>query len=299
MRCKQRKLKCDENEPSCRRCYIYGKPCPGYTNQSLFRRGLANKAETARSGSGPSTISSGNKRSSNSITTPFQITNEGPRVPRSRKKAAATGPVAKNAEDATDGDAANGTGETKAKINNSNDDTSLALKTTSSAQKPSITSHISISQDWVSLCYFIGRFVSPDGFDCFPGHLKFLPMLYDQHRQGPLEMAGLSVAQMATYNAFGSNFMRLQSYQNFGRAVKYLQQSIQDVDSATDDKVLATVLLLCTFKDLSGEGLGDPSEHVSGLYYLLEKRGPGQLVNRQGMELFLFSLLRLISQLQT
>ncbi|KAI0435786.1 hypothetical protein F4803DRAFT_567377 [Xylaria telfairii] len=34
--CRQRKLKCDEARPSCRRCAVYGKPCPGYSDVFQF-----------------------------------------------------------------------------------------------------------------------------------------------------------------------------------------------------------------------------------------------------------------------
>jgi hypothetical protein len=50
-------------------------------------------------------------------------------------------------------------------------------------------------------------------------------------------------------------------------------------------------------QDISGEGLGDASEHAPGLFYLLEKRGPGQIGTRRGAELFLLALLRLVSRL--
>jgi hypothetical protein len=73
-----------------------------------------------------------------------------------------------------------------------------------------------------------------------------------------------------------------------------LQDTISSGQGVTDDKVLAAVLLLCTFKDISGEGLGDPSEHVSGLYFLLEMRGFEQLATGSGFELYILSLLRLV-----
>lgn len=105
-----------------------------------------------------------------------------------------------------------------------------------------------VSQDNRSLCYFIRRFVSPWGVDSFPGHLKFLPELFDNCGRGPLELATLSVAQLAAYNQFSSNEYRLRSYQNYGRAVRNLQQIIKNEDTALNDNVIATVLLLCTYK---------------------------------------------------
>ena len=42
--------------------------------------------------------------------------------------------------------------------------------------------------------------------------------------------------------------------------------------------------------------MGDSSEHASGLFYLIERRGPEQIGTRRGVELFLLALLRLVSE---
>lgn len=151
---------------------------------------------------------------------------------------------------------------------------------------------LEVSRDDISLCYFVSRFVTPNEDDNLPGHLSFLPSLYKQYTQGVLELATLSVAQMAAYNQFGEDRLRLQSYQNYGHAIRALQKTIQ-TEEVTDDRVLAAVLLLCMFKEIGEEGYGDPNEHAAGLYYLLEKRGMEQLCTNRGFELFLLALLKL------
>ena len=116
------------------------------------------------------------------------------------------------------------------------------------ARNLNIAPPLDVSYEQVSLCYFVRRFVSPNGGDSFPGHLNFLRDLYDQHSPGPLETAALSVAQMAAFNQFGATKFRVQSYQNYGNAVRTLQKAILSQEEVADDKVLATVLLLCAFK---------------------------------------------------
>ncbi|KAJ8124255.1 hypothetical protein O1611_g9386 [Lasiodiplodia mahajangana] len=165
------------------------------------------------------------------------------------------------------------------------------------ATPPPIIPQPEVSYDEVSVCYFIRRFVTPDDNDNLPGHLTFLPSLYNkQDSHGLLELATLSVAQMAAYNHFGGDRFRLQSYQNYGRALGALRKSIQSEDEVTDDRVLAAVLLLTMFKDIGEEGWGDPSEHAPGLYYLLQKRGVEQFCTSRGFELFLLALLKLRSR---
>ncbi|KAI0118237.1 hypothetical protein GGR51DRAFT_207893 [Nemania sp. FL0031] len=161
------------------------------------------------------------------------------------------------------------------------------------AAPPAIIPQPEVSYDEVSICYFIRRFVTPDDNDNLPGHLTFLPSLYKRESHGLLELATLSVAQMAAYNHFGGDKFRLQSYQNYGRALGALRKTIQSEDEVTDDRVLAAVLLLTMFKDIGEEGWGDPSEHAPGLYYLLQKRGVEQFCTSRGFELFLLALLKL------
>ncbi|KAF5974253.1 c6 transcription [Fusarium coicis] len=108
-----------------------------------------------------------------------------------------------------------------------------------------------------------------------------LPSILAHDGHGLLEVTTLSVAQMAACNQLGCDRLREQSYRNYGRAISMLQDTISFGQGVTDDKVLAAVLLLCTFKDISGEG--DPSEHVSGLYSLLEMRGLEQLATGHGL----------------
>jgi hypothetical protein len=153
---------------------------------------------------------------------------------------------------------------------------------------------IDICDERASLSYFIHRFVAPNSADSFPSHLTFLPSIFNHNGHGLLELTTLSVAQMAAYNQLGYDRLRVQSYCNYGRAIGMLQDTISSRQGITDDRVLAAVLLLCTFKDISGEGFGDPSEHASGLYFLLEMRGIEQLATGSGFELYILSLLRLV-----
>jgi hypothetical protein len=100
----------------------------------------------------------------------------------------------------------------------------------------------------LSLSYFVRRFVSPDKGDGFPGHFSFLPGLYDHYQCGLLETATLSVSQLAAYNQFGRDELRTQSLKNYGSVIRKLQEIIMAGDSVIDDRVVATVLLLCTYK---------------------------------------------------
>ncbi|KAK0714095.1 hypothetical protein B0T26DRAFT_678350 [Lasiosphaeria miniovina] len=271
LRCRQRKVKCDEAKPTCRRCAVYGKPCTGYTDQFQFRHSR-NKPALA---SAPAPVAV-----AVAITVAVNVTL----------------PVAVPAQQ-----------ECKQDHGAKSPEQSLYRKPIDNVQQWRHQEQAARIQAWsnsivrapeacyedVSLFYFVRRFVSPNPADGFPGHLSFLPGLYDSHSNGLLETATLSVAQMAAYNKFGGEKFRVQSYRNYGRAIRMLQGIIGTEEQATDDKVIASILLLCTLKDISGEESGDPGEHAPGLFYLIEKRGPEQIVTSRGAELLFLGLIRL------
>ncbi|KAF5025490.1 hypothetical protein F66182_2395 [Fusarium sp. NRRL 66182] len=250
LRCRQRKVKCDEAKPTCKRCYKYGKPCLGYTDEFQFRYSAPNNRPHIIPSSPASEVSAtiSSAKDEQHRNTPLQTQARAP--------------------------------------SRSNQRLLRALERRSCL---AIVRHPTESYDNVSVCYFVRRFVTPDDDDGFPGHFSFLPSLYNHLQTGLLETATLSVAQLAAYNYLGRDELRTQSLKNYGRTIRNLQQNIQSLIIAQ-----RTTGLLTQEQDLSGEGLGDPKEHASGLFYLLEKRGPSQIGTKRGAELFLLALLRLI-----
>jgi hypothetical protein len=127
-------------------------------------------------------------------------------------------------------------------------------------------------------------------------------------------MATLSVASMASYNQFGGETFKMQSYKTYGHTIRMIQDTIQIEDQTTNDKVIAAVLLMHTqgwygltrlcgggmglmdrMRDIGGERPDQDNEHAPGLFYLLQKRGLEQLTTRRGTEILLLALLRLVS----
>jgi hypothetical protein len=178
---------------------VYGKPCPGYTDQFHFR------------------YSHGKSNIDDKVREAVPLPASKPGLQPQRRK-------------------------TKDSIS----------RRSSTAQPDSnvslIATSISPTHEDISLCYFVSRFVSPNGMDGFPGHLSFLTRLFDHHRHGLMELATLTVAQMAAYNQFRDEGLRLESYRNYGRTIKSLQKAIHCDEEVKDDRVIATVLLLCILK---------------------------------------------------
>ncbi|KAJ5645995.1 hypothetical protein N7490_002367 [Penicillium lividum] len=55
--CRKRKIKCDEGHPECRNCGIYGRPCPGYRPDAVFRNENRKVERQAKKDSLPSNSS--------------------------------------------------------------------------------------------------------------------------------------------------------------------------------------------------------------------------------------------------
>ncbi|KAL2177417.1 uncharacterized protein P884DRAFT_223917 [Thermothelomyces heterothallicus CBS 202.75] len=320
LRCRQRKVKCDEARPSCRRCCIYGKPCPGYTDQFQFRhRGTqlgpgssAASAQRERAGAaaagaagnkqGLTQVSKAPERQGSRQSPPvlIKIEHPGPEVQqlhqqqqlRRQQQHQRQETVEQEEQQAHQQRQRQQQDQHQHQHQHQHQQLQQGAVQTVPWDRALVRAP-DPSYDDVSLSYFVRRFVSPNPTDGFPGHLSFLPSLYDSHSQGLLEAATLTVAQMAAYNKFGGERFRVQSYRNYGRAIRMLQDIIRSEHQATDDRVITSVLLLCTLKDISGEGSGDPGEHAPGLYYLVEKRGPEQIATSRGAELLFLALIRL------
>jgi hypothetical protein len=157
-------VKCDEGKPSCKRCERYGKECTGYSDQFSFRHTeIADFAASTRYTPQPKPREQPGSSSRSSLETDLSYEDKD--------------------------------GLSKELVPRSNGPNA---STSPSALNIQV---LRLSYDQVLLRYFIRRFVSPNGSDGFPGHLTFLPGLYDCHNQGILETATLSVASMAADEA--------------------------------------------------------------------------------------------------
>ncbi|BCS26448.1 putative C6 transcription factor [Aspergillus puulaauensis] len=78
--CRKRKVKCDEALPECGNCRVYGKPCPGYRLESIFRNETSKVEQLVKksgrsspSSSSPSSSRRGSRRDS---TSPLSLTTQ-------------------------------------------------------------------------------------------------------------------------------------------------------------------------------------------------------------------------------
>ncbi|KAJ5666722.1 transcriptional regulator family: Fungal Specific TF [Penicillium macrosclerotiorum] len=56
--CRKRKIKCDEGRPECRNCGVYGRPCPGYRPDAVFRNETRKVERQAKKDTSSSSCSS-------------------------------------------------------------------------------------------------------------------------------------------------------------------------------------------------------------------------------------------------
>ncbi|KAH8646332.1 hypothetical protein BX600DRAFT_519154 [Xylariales sp. PMI_506] len=282
---------CDETKPSCQRCVRYGRACPGYGDQFIFRsqnEKVAWKASALVAASG----SEQNAQTTNttwvqepSIAAPIDAA-EGS-SPDSSKTPVATSSItdASNGVDAGSGVSAED--GLLATIWRDDHAGSICHQDTPPA-KP-----VEAYSDQVALYYFMNRFTAPATDDSFPSHLGFLQELYNDANRGCLELATLSVAHMASYNKWRNPKSLAASFEYYGSAVKALVELLFCEDTALDDSTFAAVLVLHLFMDISGERNELSNPHVSGLYLLLKRKGLHRLKTRRGGEMVVCALTRL------
>lgn len=194
---------CDERKPTCRRCYIYGKPCPGYSDQFQFRyrRNSSQKAVEPGHGSQAGSAPSESGRSDISTSNPGDSPPAG----------------------------------------------AVQSHTGVAAPQLTVPAVLAPSLEHMSLCYFVRRFVSPNYADSYPGHLSFLPGLLNFDNYGILELATMSVAQIATYNIYGGSQLLQNAYGNYGRAITALRDMVETETLPADDRTTSAIMLLCNF----------------------------------------------------
>ncbi|KAH7018397.1 uncharacterized protein B0I36DRAFT_388617 [Microdochium trichocladiopsis] len=282
--CRKRRVKCDEGRPGCRRCAVYGKPCPGYSDTFHF----AHQAGTDQP-----------QPQRHQQQQRHQHQRQSPDVTIWASRHAASGSAASS----TLGVSATGA--------------AIAPAGHFYHAAPVLPPALDPPEEITSLYYFMNRFASRAECAGLPGYLNFLFSLYDPGRSDALELATLSAARMVAYNRtrHSDKSLRDKSYRDHGLAVAKIRKLLTDeariskqqkqngskeapcateaTREALSDRTLGTVLLLSIFGLVNDAASRHAGSHASGVYYLLTRRGPEQGFTSRGRELMFLSMVYL------
>lgn len=274
--------KCDEGQPECRNCLVYGKPCPGYRPDTVFRN-ETRKVERLMKKSNSSDNSPSDFQSQNQIQAP---------------------------DGAADADVAPAQAPAEAP-------SAAAVVTTTTAgagskQEPSILSlYRMAASTWEerAICFFFDQFTTYDGSSIGVSHLGFLPDLYalclkhdgqeaSTSASSCLRRAVDAAALMALRNETKAQFLAVRARNNYGMALRGLRQALDSRAQAVKDETFASLAILSMFEDIAGERNGLSSSHRVGFELLMKLRGADQLGHQQGRDLFSFAYTHTVFSLK-
>lgn len=163
------------------------------------------------------------------------------------------------------------------------------------------------SWDERAICYFFDQYTSiNEPSDCV-SHLEFLPALYANCQERVSSDAPSSCFRWAVNAAAlvslghetKNPWLVVRSRKSYGMALRELQQLLMSPSQAVKDEILAAVVVLSLFEDISGERKGLSSSHTAGMELLMKLRGQSQLANPRGRDLFAYAFAQTVCWLST
>ncbi|KAI1386066.1 uncharacterized protein F4822DRAFT_304531 [Hypoxylon trugodes] len=262
LRCRQRRVKCDQGKPSCQRCMNRNEICEGYRDEaSIVFRYETNKViehAAAVTASPPCTSSTRrSRRRSRSV---------GNRLDRSRS------PAFVDPSDLTEQEAKG-----------------LELPNQFPWAKATPT-HLQPPPEDVMVDRFMDKYVMyPCNETSSPGFLEHLPSLFkDVNVEGrfALRWAVRAAAYADLSKAQNNDELASKAFHCYGMSLSALGESLSLTNKVPDDYDLMTVVMLDIFETFF---INDPSmrgAHTQGMAQILRLRGFDQIYNPRGWSLF-------------
>ncbi|KAJ5973029.1 uncharacterized protein N7479_002947 [Penicillium vulpinum] len=251
--CRKRKIKCDEAHPECRNCIIYGRPCPGYRPDAVFRNETRKVERLVKSSASVNAHSNTDGYDSPSTSDSYisAVSN--------RRRASSHG--------------------------KSHDKAALTL------YSPADSSWEQRALCYFFDQYTI-KGDSEDGghLDYLPPlYARELRRQSDESPSSCLLWAFDATALMTFANAKNAPPLLNKARQGYGRALRGLQEALASPANAIKDETFASVVLLSLYEDISGERNGLFSSHTAGFEFLTKLRGDAQIYHQRGRDMLHFA----------
>ncbi|QQK45200.1 C6 transcription factor, putative [Penicillium digitatum] len=251
--CRKRKIKCDEAHPECRNCIIYGRPCPGYRPDAVFRNETRKVERLVKSSA--SVNAHGNSDSQDSSSNPSSAMS----AISHRQRASSHG--------------------------------KLHGKTALTLYSPADSSWEQRALCYFFDQYTI-KADSEDGGHLEYLPPLYARELGRQSGESPstcLRWAVEATALMTLANAKNAPPLMNKARQGYGRALRGLQEALASPVNAVKDETFASVVLLTLYEDISGERNGLFSSHTAGFEFLTKLRGNTLIDHPRGRDMLTFA----------
>ncbi|KAJ5375736.1 hypothetical protein N7517_007742 [Penicillium concentricum] len=250
--CRKRKIKCDEAHPECRNCIIYGRPCPGYRPDAVFRNETLKVERLVKSNAIANAHSNIDSQDSSSTSdTSISAVSHRQR----------TGPHGKH-----------------------HGKTALTLYSPADSTWEQRALCYFFDQYTIKDCEDGGH------LDYLPP--LYARELGRQSGESPsfcFRWALDATALMTLANAKNAPSLMHKARQGYGRALRGLQEALASPANAIKDETFASVVLLSLYEDVSGERNGLFSSHTAGFEFLTKLRGNTQIYHKRGRDMLTFA----------
>ncbi|KGO73878.1 hypothetical protein PITC_016440 [Penicillium italicum] len=246
-------FKCDEAHPQCRNCSIYGRPCPGYRPDAIFRNETRKVERLMKSSA--SVNAHRNTNSQDSSPTSDSLTS----VLSHRQRASLRG---KHHGKAT---------------------LTLYSPPDSSWEQRALCYFFdqytlkADSEDGGHLEYLP------------PLYARELGRQSGESPSSCLRWAVEATALMTLANAKNAPSLMNRARQGYGRALRGLQEALASPANAVKDETFASVVLLSLYEDISGERNGLFSSHTAGFEFLAKLRGNTMIDHPRGRDMLTYA----------
>ncbi|KAK0724767.1 hypothetical protein B0H67DRAFT_598256 [Lasiosphaeris hirsuta] len=158
---------------------------------------------------------------------------------------------------------------------------------------------IQIPPETQASCHFVSNFILLPRQDSARGFMDYLiPLMNSQSAANYLQHAFNACALASLGNRVGVSGVDFpdRAFSEYCRALSATNLALRDPKTSTSDAVLATVLLLSMFENITARQVGDFAwgSHVEGAIQLVRARGRKQLKTKIGLQLFIAVRTQLI-----
>ncbi|KAI1453382.1 hypothetical protein F4805DRAFT_376604 [Annulohypoxylon moriforme] len=262
LRCRQRRVKCDEGKPSCQRCVNRGEICEGYRDEAsiVFRYETKKVIEQVSVASAASSTTSGRSARRRSRST-------GNKSASSRLSTAFVDPSDLTKEEIA----------------------SFRLPDRLPWTK-TIPAHLRSTAEDEAVNLFIDKYVMyPCAETSSPGFLEHLPSLFkDVNVEGrfALRWAVRAAAYADLAKAQKSDALINKAFHCYGMSLSALGESLSSQGKVPDDYDLMTAVMLDIFETFFIEEPAMRGAHAQGMAQILRLRGSDQIYSARGWSLF-------------
>ncbi|KAK6530539.1 hypothetical protein TWF694_003881 [Orbilia ellipsospora] len=276
LRCRLRRVRCDEGRPVCQRCINRGEVCEGYRDEAsiIFRYEtdkVIEHARTSQGASAPSSQTSSTKKRSRSVDA-SSASNRSSSVPELTTDLSALAP-----EESTGLELCN---------------LRPWLKEYPERLQPPVEDQ--------AVDHFMEKYVMyPCNQTSSPGFLEHLPCMFqDVNFDGryALRWAVRAAAYADISKEQDSDALANKALQCYGMALSALGESLGKTGKVPDDYDLMTVVVLDIFETLYTPDSVSKGSHAQGMAQILRLRGYDQMYNTRGWSLFRLALHRIQKQ---